>query len=243
MKKNIVLTLVICFVEIITISTSEANHETNGRYILTSPSTNDSSICLQTGSNYLRIDFISPSVFRIRMNNKDYFPEGGMVKYGIVNTKCQHHKVKKTSKGSAIEFTTDSARIVVDKKDGRIQSFGPAGNLLTQNDQPPKPGSEQGFELSFELKPGERLYGFGDESRDQIQKRGHKNKMVVMNVSSYVPIPFVMSDRGWGVFLNTTMYHTFDAGVTVSNRLSFNADNGIIDYFLITGKSMPDDPG
>jgi alpha-glucosidase len=118
--------------------------------------------------------------------------------------------------------------------------FGASGKLLTQNDQPPKPGSEQGFELSFELSPGERLYGFGDESRDQIQKRGHKNRMVVMNVSSYVPIPFVMSDHGWGVFLNTTMYHSFDAGATVGNRLSFSADNGIIDYFMITGKSMPE---
>ena len=91
------------------------------------------------------------------MNNKDYFPEGGMVKYGIVNTKCQHHKVNKTSKGSTIEFSTDSARIVVDKKDGRIQSFGATGNFLTQNDLPPKPGSEQGFELSFQLS---RMKGF-----------------------------------------------------------------------------------
>ncbi len=103
---------------------------------------------------------------------------------------------------------------------------------------PPKPGSEQGFELSFELSPNERLYGFGDESRDKIQKRGHRNRMVVMNVASYAPIPFVMSDRGWGVFLNTTVYHSFDAGATVNNRLSFSAENGIIDYFLITGKSM-----
>ena len=61
-----------------------------------------------------------------------------------------------------------------------------------------------------------------------------------MNVASYVPIPFIMSDHGWGLFLNTTMYHSFDAGATVGNRLSFNADKGIIDYFLIAGKSMPD---
>ena len=240
MRKNIVLTLVICIVEIITISTSEAIPETIGMYTGTSVGTNDSSICLQINNNYLRIDFINPSVFRIRMNNKDNFPEGGMVRYGIVNTRCQHHEVKRISKGSKIEFSTDSARIIVDKKDGKIQAFGPSGNLLTQNDQPPKPGSDQGFELSFELSPDERLYGFGDESRDQIQKRGHKNRMVVMNVSSYVPIPFVMSDHGWGVFLNTTMYHSFDAGATVNNRLSFRSDNGIIDYFLITGKTMPE---
>ncbi|VAW17988.1 Alpha-glucosidase [hydrothermal vent metagenome] len=203
-------------------------------------SINDSSACLKINDNFLRIDFISPSVFRIRVNNKDSFPEGGMVRYGIVNAKCQGHKVNKSSTGNNIVFSTDSAKIIISKKDGSVQLFGMDGTLLVQNDQPPKPGPKQGFELSFKLSQDERLYGFGDESRGQIQKRGHKNKMVVMNVASYVPIPFVMSDHGWGVFLNTTMYHSFDAGATISDRLSFNADNGIIDYFLIAGKSMPD---
>ncbi len=201
---------------------------------------NDSSVCLQINNNYLRIDFISPSVFRIRMNNKDQFPEGGMVRYGIVNTRCRHHKVKKISKGNSVEFATDSTRIVVNKKDGRIQVFGYNGDLVTQNDQPPSVGTEQGFNLSFGLAQDDRLFGFGDESRTQIQKRGHKNKMVVMNVASYVPIPFVMSSRGWGIFLNTTMYHTFDAGATVDNRLSFSSEKGILDYFIIIGKTMPE---
>jgi alpha-glucosidase (family GH31 glycosyl hydrolase) len=240
MKKRASLILLICMVGVRTISATETIHHTNGINTGKSSNSNDSSICLQIDNNYLRIDFINPSVFRIRMNNKDYFPEGGMVRYGIVNTKCQHHKVIKTVKGNSIEFSTDSARIVVDRKDGRIQSFGATGNFLTQNDLPPKPGSEQGFELSFKLSQDERLYGFGDESRDHIEKRGHKNRMVVMNVTSYAPIPFVMSDHGWGVFLNTTMYHSFDAGSSVTDRLSFSAEKGIIDYFLITGKSMPE---
>lgn len=240
MKRSIVLSLVICIVISVNISASEEIITNNDSYIENLVNTNDSSICLQINNKFLRIDFVSPSVFRIRMNNKNTFPEGGMVRYGIVNTKCQIQKVKKNTIGSTIEFSTDSAKISINKKDGRIQLFDTAGTLLIQNDQPPMPGSEQGFELSFKLGLDERLYGFGDESRDQIQKRGHKNNMVVTNVFSYVPIPFVMSDHGWGVFLNTTMYHSFDAGTTVSNRLSFKADKGIIDYFLIAGKTMPD---
>lgn len=147
MRNSIVLTLVLCTVGILTISASEAIPETNGRYTGTSLNTNDSSICLQIDNKYLRIDFINPSVFRIRMNNKDNFPEGGMVRYGIVNTRCQHHEVKRTSKGSKIEFSTDSARIVVDKKDGKIQAFGTSGNFLTQNDQPPKPETRTGIRI------------------------------------------------------------------------------------------------
>jgi alpha-glucosidase len=238
MKKIVILTLGICIVTSITPSVLGEIRPADSPEGLASA--NDSSIFLQINNNFLRIDFINPYVFRIRMNNKNIFPESGMIRYGIVSTKCQHHKIKQNTKGSIVEISTDRAKIIVNKKDGRIQLYGTDGTLLIQNDQPPNPGSEQGFELSFGLGQDERLYGLGDESRDRIQKRGHKNRMVVMNVSSYVPIPFIMSDHGWGLFLNTTMYHSFDAGATISNRLSFNADKGIIDYFLIAGKSMPD---
>jgi len=238
--RKIVLALIFCMVSSATVFGSGVNRNGNGLSVESFVNDNDSSFSLQINDNFLRIDFISPSVFRIRMNSKNSFPEGGMVKYGIVNAKCQNHKVKTTPKGNSVTISTDSAKISIDKKDGRVQLFGATGTLLVRNDQPPMPGPEQGFGLSFKLGPDEQLYGFGDETREQVQKRGHKNRMVVMNVSSYVPIPFVMSDKGWGIFLNTTMYHSFDAGATVSDRLSFSAENGMIDYFLIAGKSMPD---
>jgi len=240
MMKKLFLASIICMFSSATILGSIGTDLGEGHFMESPVSANDSSFSMQINNNFLRIDFISPSVFRIRMNSKNSFPEGGMVKYGIVNAKCQNHGIKKIIKGNRIEFSSDNAKIIVDKKDGRVQLFGTTGTLLVQNDQPPMPGAEKGFELSFKLGPDERLYGFGDETRDKIQKRGHKNRMVVMNVSSYVPIPFVMSDKGWGVFLNTTMNHSFDAGATVSNQLSFNAEYGYIDYFLIAGKSMPD---
>ncbi|HNW56181.1 MAG TPA: glycoside hydrolase family 31 protein [Bacteroidales bacterium] len=239
MKTDIKHISIVFLISIITISLSGIPG-TYSNYAGPSDSVNDSSICLQVSNEFVRVDFINPSVFRIRINNKEEFPDGGMVRYGIVDTRCQHHKIKRNNKGNNIEFSTDNARIVLNKKDGKIQLFGADGRLLIQNDQSPKSCSEQGFDLSFGLTPDERLYGLGDETRDRIQKRGHKNRMVVMNVESYVPIPFIMSDHGWGVFLNTTMYHSFDAGATVNDRLSFKAEHGIIDYFIIAGNSMPD---
>ena len=108
MRKVIQLTLAVCVFGMLTISASVANPETKGRYFETSANINDSSIFFKIDNNYLRIDFINPSVFRIRMNNKDNFPEGGMVRYGIVNTRCQPQQIKKTSSGSKIEFSTDA---------------------------------------------------------------------------------------------------------------------------------------
>ena len=148
MGKKFIQTIGICIICFVTISTVIAIPVTSVSFTGSSLNTNDSSISIQVSNNFLRIDFVSPSVFRIRMNNIDAFPEGGMVKYGIVNTKCQHHIVKKNTKGNTIELSTDSAKIVVNKKDGRIQLFGTDGTMLIQNDQPPKPGPEQGFEIS-----------------------------------------------------------------------------------------------
>jgi|LSQX01.1.fsa_nt_gb alpha-glucosidase (family GH31 glycosyl hydrolase) len=198
----------------------------------------DTSICLQVKENFLQIDFVNPSVFRIRMNNENNFPEGGMVRYGIVNTACSNHKVKVSNERNFIELSTDSARLNVDKRDGSVKLFDNKGNLVTGNDQPPAPRMEDGFELSFQLTDNERLYGFGDESREQLNKRGHKNQIMIKNRDSYAPVPYVMSTGGWGLFLNTTMIHSFDAGATIKNRLSFSSEKGIIDYYLISGSSM-----
>ena len=49
----------------------------------------------------------------------------------------------------------------------------------------------------FRLEDDERLYGLGDVTRERIQKRGDRSQIWVVNVKSYVPIPYVMSTRGW----------------------------------------------
>jgi len=240
MKKSVIITLRICILSSLIYLGSGMPLSAGSQYTDRFLSANDSSIILQVNDRFLAIDFISPSIFRIRMNDHQTFPEGGMVRYGIVNTRCQGHQVKITTEGNFVELLTERVKLSVDRRDGKMQLYDKNGNILIQNDQPPRSDSEHGFELSYKLKDRERLYGFGDESRNGIQKRGNKNEMLVTNRTSYMPIPFVMSDHGWGLFMNTTMYHSFDAGATIDDRLLFTASRGILDYFLIEGESMPD---
>ena len=67
----------------------------------------------------------------------------------------------------------------------------------------PEPGYA-GFALSIPLLPGERLFGLGDESRESIMKRGRRAVIWAENVKSYIPVPFLMSSRGWAILVNTT---------------------------------------
>lgn len=232
---TIVFIFLLCSINIFNFRKIYAANINSGNYIV---SKTDTSICLQIKDSYLVVDFVNPSVFRIRMNKENNFPENGMVRYDIVNTNCRHHKVKIMNNINNTHIITDSVSLRVDHRDGSIRFLDNDGEIILSNDLPPAPGQMEGFELSFVLTGDERLYGFGDESREQFNKRGHKNQIMIKNRDSYAPVPYVMSSNGWGLFLNTTMIHSFDAGATIKNRLSITSENGIIDYYLISGSSM-----
>lgn len=191
--------------------------------------------------NFMRVDFISPSIFRIRLdNNEASFPDGGMARYGIVDAQCRNFAVKEVQGKERDCFSTGEAGLTVDLRNGKATLLDKAGKKLLCSDKAPKSSMPGGFEISFKLSKDAKLYGMGDESRDRLQRRGRKAKMVVINVSAYAPIPFVMSDCGWAVFMNSAMFHTIDAGDEDKNSLSFHGDKGLLDCFLFAGNSLPD---
>ena len=97
---------------------------------------------------------------------------------------------------------------------------------------------EGGFRIVFSLNASERLYGLGDENREHLQKRGHRAEMVIRNVKSYIPIPFVMSTSGWAFLLNTTFYHLIDVDSDGSGRIVCECARGDIDLYLFVAPSM-----
>ncbi|MDD2710418.1 MAG: glycoside hydrolase family 31 protein [Verrucomicrobiae bacterium] len=195
-------------------------------------------IALKTGS-VLRVEPVTPSVFRIRFRPDGKFREPGLVRYGIVlkDWPAIDFSVKKTRE--KIEFRTAEAVLAVSTRDGRMCFQDARGRILLRDATPPGAGKAGGFDIRFALSKNEKLYGLGDETRDRIQKRGHKNLMVLRSVASYAPIPFVMSSAGWAVFLNTTWFHQFDAGADDKGILRFWSECGEMDYYLFAGDSLP----
>lgn len=96
--------------------------------------------------------------------------------------------------------------------------------------------AEKGFELRFPLEPGERVYGLGDCNRDCLERRGRIYDIWVANVTSYIPIPFAMTSRGWGVFVNTSRRHTFDVGKTDPGAMVVTAEEGDVDFYVFRGR-------
>ena len=187
----------------------------------------------------LRVQPITPSVFRIRLRMDSNFEEPGLVRYGIVRSDWPEVAVAVDEREDVLALKTEEATLTLSRRDGRATLVDAAGKVVLREAEPPQCGAKTGFSVELELAHGERLYGQGDETRDRIQKRGHRGRMVLMNVTSYVPIPFLMSTGGWAIFMNSTWFHYFDAGATKADRLRFWADRGELDYYLIAGDSLP----
>lgn len=95
----------------------------------------------------------------------------------------------------------------------------------------------RGFRLRFPLAPGERVFGLGDASRENIQRRPGKYRLRVENLTCYIPIAMAWTSRGWGVFVNTTFTPVFDVGAEDKDAMTVTAEEGDVDFYVFTGNS------
>jgi len=192
-----------------------------------------------TEKGILRVEPVTAHIFRIRLRPNEEFQEPSLIRYGIVRNDWEPVDFSVEHGATSFTIRTKGASLSIDQKDGRLLLHDSQGHPLLKEATSPNSSVASGFSAEFFLEEGERIYGLGDETRDQIQKRAHQTQMWVKNVTCYVPIPFLMSPNGWGLFLNTTWRHFFDIGSNQNDRLRLWCKNGELDYYLIVGETLP----
>ena len=93
--------------------------------------------------------------------------------------------------------------------------------------------------LSISMEDGERFYGGGSTRRDHIQHRGEFLRMWTTYQQTEIPMPFMMSSRGWGVYNNSTRKSFFDIGSQQKSKFNIINTFDEADFFLMMGKDMP----
>ncbi len=93
--------------------------------------------------------------------------------------------------------------------------------------------------ISIPLTKNERIYGGGSTSRDHIQHRGELLRMWTTYQHTEIPVPFMLSSDGWGIFNNTTRKNFFDVGSQDSDVFNIYNTFPQADFFLIAGDDMP----
>ena len=93
--------------------------------------------------------------------------------------------------------------------------------------------------LTRKLADDEALWGFG-ERFDALNMRGHTMESWVVDAwgggnRSYICAPFLISSKGYGLFVNCTGKVRFDCGVTSTNELRIEVPESGLDVFEFKG--------
>lgn len=107
--------------------------------------------------------------------------------------------------------------------------------------------SEEGGEWIHEQltwQPGESIYGLGERFGPFV-----KNGQVVdiwnkdggtMSEQAYKNVPFYISNRGYGVFVDSPAKVSYEIGSEVNTRIQFSVTGQSMDYMVIAGPTMKD---
>ena len=93
---------------------------------------------------------------------------------------------------------------------------------------------------SFSLAPDEKLFGCG-ESFTRLDKRGQKIILWTYDAYSaqtpdmYKPVPFFISNRGYGMFVHTSAPLTFDLGASYNEANVIYLGDDYLDLFFFIG--------
>lgn len=203
------------------------------------------------------IDFVTDRTFRIRIYTSNIHPavpaaEEVMLAGAVPSTQWSHvatkDEIKYSSKYGSVTIMRYPLRIVVKDADGNTiqKTRHLLDNDTTQVKSLPfcfiKRGADNSRSIApmLSLSPNEKIYGCG-ESFTALNKVGQKVNMFVTDPQGpetdmmYKPVPFYMSNKGYGIFLHTTAPVTADFGATyIGTQKLFMADE-TLDMFVMLG--------
>jgi alpha-D-xyloside xylohydrolase len=101
-------------------------------------------------------------------------------------------------------------------------------------------GDARGAFEAFTLGGQETIYGLG-ERFDHLARNGvavdfwNKDAIGTSNTRTYINVPFLLSTRGYGLFVNTSARTEWQVGTLDAATLGFGIADDAMDYFIIHG--------
>ncbi|MDI9445372.1 MAG: glycoside hydrolase family 31 protein, partial [Planctomycetota bacterium] len=200
----------------------------------TAPLTKQNVVLALDGGGLVRVDVLADRLFRIRYSKTGKWTESALNRYGVLTASFAGAAFEKAEANGVHTLATKQAKLAIRGSDGAITLADAAGKPLTEQ-AAPQYQAGGGYDVRFALSDKERLYGLGDVSRENLMRRGGAYEFWVLNVKAYIPIPVVLSSRGWGLLMNTTWRNTIDIGKSDPQRMICTARRSDLDYYLFCG--------
>ncbi len=203
------------------------------------------------------IDFVSPRTLRIRLTSgpQVHPPQPELMLAGDVP---RDDSWKYDAVDGGYRYTSQFGSVTIMANPFHIIIRDAKGRLLTQTDHADDNKSSfttvlpfsfvrraldysRSYNAAFTLSPGEKIFGCG-ESFTGLDKRGQKvvlwtdDANGIENQGMYKPIPFFMSNRGYGMFIHTSTPITLDIGNSFNAVNSMMVGDDELDLFVFLGQ-------
>lgn len=205
---------------------------------------------------HFSISFINDRTFRLRMKTT-HAPQAEYPSLMLQHEPPAGNSWTVLDSKEKTEYTSNAGFITIDKRNFKLEIFDKAGESLTATQGMDvlealhhknipflftrrSTDYSRSMAASFSLAPGERIYG-GGESFTALNKRGQKMVLYASDVQSagtngqYKPVPFVMSNRGYGLFIHTSTPVTLDIGNTFDGTHTIFSGDDELDIFFFLG--------
>jgi alpha-glucosidase (family GH31 glycosyl hydrolase) len=140
--------------------------------------------------------------------------------------------------GNSDSITIYSGRLSLEiGTKARYMCFRRGDNCLTESDSSDLAliqGDSTFIRQQLGLDVDEKIYGLGGLSTP-ITKNGQS---IDISYSDSRNIPFYVSTKGYGIFVNHTQNIGFEVGTDPSSKVGFSANGDYLDYFFINGPIM-----
>jgi len=203
------------------------------------------------------IQFVSPRTVRIRMQT-GLVAKPPAEELMLVGEPPTDHSWQMTKIDGGYRYTSSAGSVTIFEKPWHIEFRDAKGRLLTRTNHEADNGRTQvpvlpfsfirrpsdysrSVAAVFSLSAGEKLFGCG-ESFTELNKRGQKIVLYTNDAQGpestkmYKPIPFFLSDRGYGMFVHTSAPATFDFGAAYQGTTALELGDDELDLFVFLGQ-------
>ena len=208
----------------------------------------------QSGEPFtISVSIVAPGVVRVLLEGADASPDRvRLARHGDAPLAG----ISLREAGEGISLKDDLIRVQIDLDPFHLAFFGADGRLLLEQNATdtnvkdelivlPFGYSEAGgarlaFHDTFTAEPDEHFYGFGEKWTD-FDKRGQRLKMWhydaygVHSERAYKNVPFFVSTRGYGLFVDSVMPVEFDMAASNHSTFSVIVPDAALDYYVIAG--------
>jgi alpha-D-xyloside xylohydrolase len=201
------------------------------------------------------ISFVSPRTIRLRVSTRAV-PLADAQSLMLAGAVPKDSSWRVEQNDREIVYTGAHGRVRINKQPWRVEIYDARGRLLTRTQNFGEPATyfatvpfsfvrrsndlARRIAATFELQHDEKIFGCG-ESFTRFDKRGQRllvstrDGMGTQNEWMYKPVPFFLSNNGYGMFVHTSAPLTFDFGKTYDAHNTIYSGDENLDLFVFLG--------